>query len=91
MNLFDGFTKGDFFDLSTGPQKLLGNALIIAFWFVGSLSVIFLIVGGIMYATSFGQPDRLRQAKNAITWAIAGLVISLSAFAIVSLIFNGFK
>jgi len=91
MNLFDGFSKEDFFNVTTGPQKLIGNALIIAYWFVGVLSVIFLIVGGIMYATSFGQPDRLRTAKNAITWSIAGLLIALSAYAIVNLLFNGFK
>ncbi|MCC7288944.1 hypothetical protein IT414_00945 [bacterium] len=87
MNLFNGV---DLFSLD-GPKQILANAMIIAFWFVGVLSVIFLIIGGIMYASSFGQPDRLRQAKNAITWSIAGLVIAMSAYLIVNVVVTQFK
>jgi hypothetical protein len=90
VNLFQNFTNEDLFSIG-GVSKLIGNMLVIAYWFVGVLSVIFLIVGGIMYATSFGQPDRLRTAKNAITWSVAGLLIAMSAYAIVTLVFNGFK
>lgn len=86
MNLFN---QVDIFSID-GPAKVINNALIIAFWAVGALSVIFLFVAGILYALSFGQPDRLRQAKSAITWAIGGLVVAMSAYAIVTLVFNGF-
>lgn len=85
LNIFNGvdITSTD------GPKQLIQNLLILAFWAVGALSVIFLFVAGILYALSFGQPDRLRQAKNAIIWAIGGLVVAMSAYAIVTLIFNG--
>ena len=87
LNIFNGVNVTS----TDGPKQLIQNLLTLAFWAVGALSVIFLIVAGILYALSFGQPDRLRQAKSAITWAVGGLVVAMSAYAIVSLIFNGFK
>ncbi len=87
LNIFNGVDVTNI----NGPKQLIQNLLILAFWLVGALSVIFLFVAGILYALSFGQPDRLRQAKNAITWAIGGLVVAMSAYAIVQLIFNGFN
>lgn len=52
--------------------------------FAGALSVIFIIIGGIMYATSAGNDSQVQKAKSTITNAVVGLVISLLAFAIVS-------
>lgn len=87
LNIFNGVDVTG----TDGPKQLIQNLLTLAFWAVGALSVIFLFVAGILYALSFGQPDRLRQAKSAITWAIGGLVVAMSAYAIVTLIFNGFN
>lgn len=52
--------------------------------FAGALSVIFIIIGGIMYATSAGNDSQVQKAKSTITNAIIGLVISLLGFAIVN-------
>ncbi len=61
--------------------KNVTNALLA---FAGALSVIFIIIGGIMYATSAGNDSQVQKAKSTITNAVVGLVISLLAFAIVS-------
>lgn len=87
LNIFNGVDVTS----TEGPKQLIQNLLTLAFWAVGALSVMFLFVAGILYALSFGQPDRLRQAKSAITWAVGGLVVAMSAYAIVKLIFNGFN
>ena len=53
---------------------------------VGGLSVIFIVVGGLLYITSAGNLTRVKQAKDTITYSIVGLVIAASAFAIVTFI-----
>ena len=55
----------------------------ILFWAIGIIAVIMIIVGGIMYATSMGDPGKAKKAKDAIMYGIVGLVIALLAFAIV--------
>jgi hypothetical protein len=66
---------------ATTLQNLTSNA----FLFLGFLSVVFVVVGGIRYAISNGESAKLKQAKETILYAIIGLVVSLLAFAIVVL------
>jgi len=69
-----------------GVTTLLSNAAIILLGFVGALSVIFIIVGGIQYITSAGNSDGSAKAKKTITYAVAGLALALSTTAIINLI-----
>lgn len=50
----------------------------------GSVALIFLIWGGILYLTAGGSADQAGRAKATITWAIAGLVVVIAAYAIVN-------
>ncbi len=52
----------------------------------GYAAVIYVIIGGFKYITASGAPDKVKDAKQTITNAIIGLVISLSAVAIVKTI-----
>lgn len=69
---------------------LIGNIIRIALSFVGFLSVIFIVVGGIMYIVSTGDPSRIQRAKNIIEKAIIGLIIALVSFAAVTFIAKQF-
>lgn len=51
--------------------------------FLGSLAVLMIIVGGLMYMTSAGDDRKIDTAKNLLTYAIYGLVIALLAYVIV--------
>jgi hypothetical protein len=53
---------------------------------VGAVCVIFIILGGIKYATSGGDSDKVKSAKNTLLYALIGLAISLLAGVIVSLV-----
>lgn len=57
----------------------------------GGLSVIFIIVGALRYIASGGNQTNLQKAKNTIMYAVFGLIISISAVAIVSFILNNLK
>ncbi|OGZ85051.1 MAG: hypothetical protein A2599_00295 [Candidatus Staskawiczbacteria bacterium RIFOXYD1_FULL_39_28] len=53
---------------------------------IGGLATIMIIVAGIFYLTSAGSPQRIEKGKTALFYAIGGIVIALSAEAIVSMI-----
>ncbi len=64
------------------------NVLNYVFAAIGAISVLMIIIGGIRYIISTGDPQKTTSAKNTIIYAIVGLVISVSAFIIVSFLFK---
>lgn len=54
----------------------------------GLIAVIFVIYGGVMYATSQGNPDQASKAQSTILNAVAGLAIAIVAVAFVTFIGN---
>lgn len=53
---------------------------------IASLGVIMIIVSGILYLLSAGNPERMATAKKALVFAIIGIVIGASAKVIVEII-----
>lgn len=51
-----------------------------------TVSVIFIIVGGIRFITSGGDPKKIDQAKRTVAFSILGLFIILLSFFIVNLV-----
>lgn len=64
----------------------IGTVIAIAFMVTGAMSVLFILVGAIMYAISNGEQSKISQAKNTIMYALIGLAVSLSAFTIVQFV-----
>ena len=52
----------------------------------GIIGLIVLIIGGIRYSTSTGQPEKLKQAKSQILSAFWGIIILLGSYIILSII-----
>lgn len=55
---------------------------------VGIICVVFIIIGGIRYATSGGDAEKVKSAKNTILYALIGLVIAILANVIVQIVFQ---
>jgi hypothetical protein len=70
---------------------LIQNAINYALFLAGMLAIVFVIIGGIRYALSQGNPQALQQAKKTLTYAIVGLLVSGMAFAIVNFFSLGGK
>lgn len=51
---------------------------------IGVASVIVIIIGAITYTTSAGSADAIKRAKDMILYAVVGVIIALSAYAIVN-------
>jgi type IV secretion system pilin len=79
---------------ATSGSKTLSQIIIATIKFlsglVGSLSVLMLLVGGMMYMTSGGDSTKADTAKNIIKYAIIGLVVALIALIIVTQVINLF-
>ena len=64
------------------------NVLNTVYFWVGIIAVIFIIIGGVNYTISQGDPGKVAKAKSTILYAIVGLVVSLLAFAITEFVLN---
>lgn len=78
--------KLDYTTNATGVWKLVQQALII----LGGIAVIMIVVGGIKYVVSNGDSSAVTSAKNTILYSIIGLIVALSAAAIIGFVTNYF-
>ncbi|MEK7594233.1 MAG: pilin [Patescibacteria group bacterium] len=71
----------------TGPAAIQA-ILAITFSIIGALALLVIVVSGLRYITSAGDPEKTAKAKNGVVYALVGLVVAISAFAIVSFVVN---
>ncbi len=66
-----------------GPTGIITRITIIMSWVVGVASVIMIIINGFKFVMSNGNAESVSSAKSGILYAIIGIVVALSAQAIV--------
>jgi hypothetical protein len=62
-------------------NNLIGSLMVLS----GITAVIFIVLAGIKFITSGGDPVKVEGAKRTMTFAIMGLVIVLLAFVILKI------
>ncbi|MCK4919133.1 MAG: hypothetical protein KAS01_01985 [Candidatus Pacebacteria bacterium] len=62
---------------------LVGNVLQWVLSVAGSVSLLMLVAGGIMYVTSAGDEQKIATSKKLITWTIFGLMVVLASYSII--------
>jgi len=72
-------------------QQVVQNILNTTYFVAGITTIIVIIVGAIMYVVSSGNASSITKAKNMILFAVIGLVLVLSAYAITSFVFERFR
>ena len=75
----------------TSLESFIKSVIGVLFFVVGSVSVIMLIVGGIMYASASGDQGRIKTAKDTVLYAVIGLVVAILAYAIVNFVLKNVK
>lgn len=68
---------------SNGTLQLI---LQIVFGIAGSIALLVITIAGFRYVVSRGDPNAVAQAKNAILYAIIGLLVAIAAFSIVTFV-----
>ena len=75
VTIDDPLNAGDF-------ATLIGRITTAVRDLVGGIAVIMLVIAGIHFLTSAGDPTKLQKAKDFFKYAIIGIVIALTAEAI---------
>lgn len=68
--------------IEAGPSQVQ-NIFSLVFAFAGAISVLMVVIGGLSYVLSAGDPQKTARAKDTILYALIGLAISIMAFVIV--------
>ena len=71
---------------SDAKENIFITAMNRLFVWSGIIAVIMIVIGGIQYTTSNGNPAQAQKAKQTITYAAIGLAITIFAVAIVNLV-----
>ena len=71
------------------PQALIGRVINSILGIVGSLALVMFIYGGLIWMTSSGSSDKVKQGRDIILWAAIGLVIIFSAYGLVRFVIQG--
>lgn len=88
-----GATLGGSCDSTAGSKvnSTIKTSLNIFSAVVGIIAVVMIMVGGIKYITSGGDPSKTSAAKNTVLYASVGLVIAALAQIIVQFVLVRFK
>ena len=87
-NPFDNWKPQQGADVSTLFGGPIGIALTDMLTVVGIVAIVFIIIGGFQYMTSAGDPGRAKNGQTTLIRAVVGLIIALSAEAVVTYIGN---
>ena len=67
------------------PDKI-NTVLELVFGLFGGIALIIIIIAGIKFITSQGDPQGTAKARNTIIYAAIGLAVSVAAFSIVTFV-----
>ena len=75
---------------NTKFSKFVKDIVNTLLYVLGAVAVIVIIVAGILYATSSGDPALITKAKNTLLYAVIGLIVAIMAYAIVNFVIGVF-
>ena len=85
-SIISGAISGIVSGAASGGGNFVAGIFNRVFFWSGIVAVIMIVYGGIQYITSTGNPAGLAKAKNTILYSIVGLLIVISAAAIVNVV-----
>ena len=59
-------------------------------YLIGAISILMVVIGGLRYVLSAGDPKATAAAKDTILYAVVGLVLALSAYGIIHFVLRAF-
>lgn len=75
-------------DITTLINNLLSNTISIIYVLIAGAAVLLVIYGGILYITSAGNPDKIKQGRQAIFNAMGAVILVVAAYFILRLILS---
>ena len=70
-------------------RVILGEITEKALAVMGSLALLVFVYGGFMWLTAAGSDDKVKKGSQAMVWAVIGIFIVFSSYAILTLVLKG--
>jgi len=65
----------------------IGNQIARGAWIVFTIiAVLAFIIAGVLFLVSGGDPDKITKARQAFLWGVAGVVVGILAFTIITVV-----
>jgi cytochrome bd-type quinol oxidase subunit 2 len=72
----------------TAFNDVMKNIINTLLYIIGIVSVIMIVISGIRWISSRGQPESVSKARQTLTYSVIGLIIAVSAFAIMNFVMD---
>lgn len=69
---------------TTDIRIVIGNVIKGLLGLAGIAALLMFVYGGILWVTSGGKPEQVKKGKDTLIWAVIGIVVLFSAYALVS-------
>lgn len=86
LSTMNEFVSGANDGNKTDLMEVLKVVINVVIGVVGLIAVAMIVVGGINFTTSQGDPQKTKKAKDTILYGVIGLVVALLAFAVVNFV-----
>jgi hypothetical protein len=73
---------------NTNIPVAFGNAIKVVTGIMGSLALVVFVYGGFMWVMAGGNSERIQKGTQAMIWAVIGIVVVFSSYAIITLVLN---
>jgi hypothetical protein len=67
-------------------EVVYGNILFMASALIVMVLFIMIIIGGLNYLTSFGNPEKVKKAQATLKYAVIGVILFVSSYLILNII-----
>ena len=67
-------------------EQLITGLKSAAWMIFGAVAVIAFVIAGILFLTAAGNPEKIVQARNAFLWGVAGVVVGILAYSIITIV-----
>lgn len=71
---------------SSTVTTIVVNVINAVIGIAGLIAVVYVVVGGVQYMTSTGDPGKVEKARKTIIYAVIGMIICVLSFAIVNFV-----
>ena len=71
-------------------QQVVGNMLATATKIMGSIAFAMMVFAGLLWMTAAGNSDKQRKAQDIMIWSALGVIVILSSYSLVKLVFDAF-
>lgn len=75
-------------DYDSDIRIILGRVIKGFLSIVGSIALLMFVYGGVLWLTSAGNPEYIKKGKDILVWAVLGLGVIFSAYAITNALIN---